>query len=113
MVQSANLLACPFVSVGPNESLKDIFPEGSDASAWKKAIEHNTLKSNVDDISDSIVQVGVFSSDMTILRLVPDCPLPSVPALTARAVVARPSRLQSRHCRSLPGCRPLCSRPPH
>lgn len=36
--------------VGPNESLKEIFPEGSDSAAWKKAMEHTRLKNDVADI---------------------------------------------------------------
>lgn len=36
--------------VAPGESLKAIFPEGSDSGAWKKAVAATQLKNGVDDI---------------------------------------------------------------
>lgn len=45
--------------VGPNESLKEIFPEGSDSAAWKKAMEHTRLKNDVGDIEARSVPLRV------------------------------------------------------
>ena len=47
--------------VAPGESLKAVFPEGSDTKAWEKAIKAVELKNDVDSIEASIVQVRFFS----------------------------------------------------
>lgn len=44
------------IIVGPNESLKSIFPEGSDPKAWTRAIKSTELKNDTDSIEASIVQ---------------------------------------------------------
>lgn len=36
--------------VGPNESLREIFPDGSDPKAWKKALDKVVPKNDVESI---------------------------------------------------------------
>ena len=36
--------------VGPNESLKTVFPEGSNSKAWTQAIKATELKNSIEDI---------------------------------------------------------------
>lgn len=46
------------VIVGPNESLRDIFPEGSDPQAWRQAIEAVLPRNSVKDIEARCVDVS-------------------------------------------------------
>lgn len=59
VANTVDLRAATGMIVGPNESLKEIFPEGSDSAAWKKAMEQTRLKSDVGDIEARCVRLSV------------------------------------------------------
>lgn len=50
------------VIVGPDESLRDIFPEGSDPAAWKEALDAVSPKNTVKDIEARCVVVCLRNS---------------------------------------------------